>query len=368
LGQKNYKWYYILYFRDSNGKTYYGRTEKEVNEKRKDKKNDLAISPKTTFGDYISNWLTYKQGEIEQTTYQTYEGYILNLILRFKDYNLAKKQIGSLSPRVFQTYLNALAKHYSRGSIIKMWAMIKQCVKYGELQNELPPNTTAMVKVPIESRVAHKKKEIPFLSEEQADKLYETLNYRDKKNVRRYINSTNAHGLILILYTGMRAGELVALKWKNVDMKNKKIKIEESAAIVKDENGKYTCIDKVPKSPASIRYIPLPNRALEMLEYFKENNVSTNPNDYVCLTGNGTKISKRNLNHTLDSMCDAAGLPRISVHALRHSYGSILLSKGINIKIISELLGHAKIAITYDIYIGIKEEEKEAAIEAAFNN
>ena len=356
-------------YRDPKGKTYYGKTQKEVKEKlaKKKEETELKISPKTTFGDYISSWLLFKQGKIEQTTYQSYEEYIRNMLLRYKKYNLAKKQIGNLSPKVFQQYLNSLATHYSRGSIIKIWQIIKQCVRYGELQNELPYNTTAMVKVPLESNVASKKKEIPFLSEDQADLLYQTLNHRDKNNVRRYIKSPNAHAIILILYTGMRLGETAALKWKNVDLKNKRIKVAESAAFLKDENGNTISIDKTPKTKAGIRYIPLPDRAIEMIQFFKENDASTNKDDYVCQSSIGTKIHKRNLNHTLERMCRDAGLPRLHIHALRHSYGSMLLANGIDIKVISQLLGHANISITYDIYIGIKEEEKTAAVEAAFN-
>lgn len=371
-GKKIINGYKYYTYRDSNGKTYYGKTQKIVKEKiEKDKAKPetalLKISPKTTFGEYISDWLLFKEGDIEQTTYEKYESFIDCMILRYKNHNLANTQIGSLSPRLFQQYLNTLAKQYSRASIIKIWSIIKQCVKFGELQNELPINTTAMVKVPIESKVAHKKKEITFLDESQADILYQTLDYRDKNNVRRYYNSPNAHALILILYSGMRAGELIALKWKNVDIAKKKIKVAESAAIVKGNDGKKISIDKVPKSKSSIRYIPLPNRAMEMIKYFKEHNASTGPDDYVCLSGNNTKLMRRNLNHTLRRMCKDAELPRLSVHCLRHSYGSMLLANDINIKVISELLGHANISITYDIYIGIKEEEKEAAIEAAFN-
>ena len=106
---------------------------------------------------------------------------------------------------------------------------------------------------------------------------------------------------------------------------------------------------------------------MEMIKYFKENNKSTNADDYVCLSSNNTKLNPNNINHTLKRMCKDANLPTLSVHCLRHSYGSILLAEDINIQVISELLGHANISITYDIYIGIKEDDKIAAIESAFN-
>ena len=361
VGKRQY-----FFFRDSDGNYTYGKTKQEVKEKLEDNQK-LSISPKTTFGEYISEWLLFKKGKIEQTTYEAYENLIYNMILKFKSYNLANKQIQYLTPKVFQSYLNTLATSYSRSSITKIWAIIKQCIKYGETQNELPTNLTSMVSVPLESNVAHKKKEIPFLNEAQAEQLYDVLNYRDKNNVRRYNSSNNAHAIILILYTGMRVSEMIALKWKNVDLKNKTIKIVESAAVVTDDNGNRIPIDKPPKSKSSIRSIPLPERAVEMIKYFKKVNASTRQTDYVCQTSNGTKINRRNISHTLEAMCKDANLPYLNVHALRHSYGSILLSKGVNIKIISELLGHANVSITYDIYIGIKEDEKKSAVEEAFN-
>ena len=359
--------YYV--YRDANGKKTYGRTQKEVKEKlAKKEEQNLVISEKTLFGVYITNWLEFKQNEVEQTTFEAYEDLINNMIIKYKRHSLANIQIGALTPMVFQQYLNSLAKNYSRASITKIWALIKQCVKYGEKMNEIPPNTTYMVKVPIESKVAHKKKVVPFLSMEQANTFYDVLNYRDKNNVQRYKRSNNAHALILILYTGMRAGEMIALKWKNVDLKNKTIKIEETAATVKgEEDGKRVAIDKIPKTPSSVRTIPLPQRAIEMINYFAENDEATGPNDYVCVSSNGTKINRRNLSHTLTSICKDAGLPQLNVHALRHSYGSILLSQGTNIKIISELLGHSDISVTYNIYIGISEDDKQSAVEAAFD-
>ena len=122
--------------------------------------------------------------------------------------------------------------------------------------NELPPNTTYMVKVPIESKVAHKKKDVPFLSMDQANAFYDVPNYRDKNNVQGYKRSNNAHALILILYTGMRAGE--------------------------------------------------------MIKYFADNDEATGDNDYVCVSSNGTKINRRNLSHTLASVCKDTGLPMLS--------------------------------------------------------
>lgn len=361
-GKKTINGYKYFTYRTPEGKTIYGKTQKEIKEKLSKQIKHLEISPKTLFGDYILDWLTFKQGEIEQTTYQTYEDLINSMVIKFGFYNISTKQISQLSPKVFQKYLNSLALQYSRSSITKIWVIIKQCLKYGELQNELPSNLATMVKVPLESKVAVKKKEIPFLTMEQANIFYDMLEYKDERNISRFKTSNNAHALVLILYTGMRVGELIALKWKNVDLDNKRIHIVESSANIK-ENGKTISVDKAPKTESSVRYVPLPDRAIEMLEYFRK----IRKNEYVCISKNGMKMNRRNISHTLNSMCKYANLPQLNIHALRHSYGSILLSQGVDIKIISELLGHSNITTTYNVYIGIREDDKQSAVEQAFN-
>lgn len=355
-GKKTINGYVYKTYRTPEGKTYYGKSEKEIKDKMSKQMFQPTTSNKITFGDYILEWLKFKQSEIEDTTYNGYSDLINCMIINYRDYRLSTKLISSLNSKVFQKYLNSLASNYSRNSIVKIWAIIKQCIKYGEIQGELPSNLIAMVKVPLESKVANKKKEIPFLTIEQADKLYELI------NTPKYEHSNNAHALILILYTGMRVGEAIALKWDNVE--NSNIHIVESAAIVR-ENGKNVQIDKAPKTINSVRWIPLPDRAIEMIEYFKKQKLS---DEYVCVTSVGTKMNRRNMSRTLSAMCKDANLPNLNIHALRHSYGSMLLSQGVDIKIISELLGHSNISTTYDIYIGIKEEEKNMAVQKALSN
>lgn len=151
-----------------------------------------------------------KKNTIEQSTYYVYLDLINSLLINYKEYDLCNKQLHNLSPKVFQEYLNSLAEKYSRASILKIWQLIKQCVTYGETQNELNTNLLVMV-------------------------------------------------------------------------------------------------DKTTKTETSKRIIPLPARGMEMIKYFDEFNPNHKPDDLVCLTSNKTKISRRNINRTLDGMCRDAG-------------------------------------------------------------
>ena len=107
------------YFRDSNGKYTYGKTVKEVNEKLKKNKETFVLDNKTTFGEYIQEWLRTKRSSIEPTTYDCYETMINSQILNFKVYDICNVQLNNLSSKKFQEYLDALATKYSRATIKK---------------------------------------------------------------------------------------------------------------------------------------------------------------------------------------------------------------------------------------------------------
>lgn len=369
-GTKIINGYKYHFFRDSNGHYIYGKTVKSVKEKYlKYKENQFVVSDRTTFGEYIKHWLKTKIKTLEPTTYDCYETMIESQIVNFKEYDISNQQLHNLSSIKFQKYLNVLATKYSRSTIQKIWAIIKQCIKYGEIEGVIPTNCTSLVKIPLESQVAVKKKEVPFLSIDEANKLYETLYVTYSNGVLRF--NENAHAIILIMYSGARISEILALKWKNVDIKNRTIYIEESTAQRKsrDESPKkYITYDKTPKNSHSVRKVPLPKRGMEMINYFESKNKSHTPNDYVCINSNKNPLMRRNVNKTLKSMLKYAGLQECSAHALRHTYGSILLQNGVEIKKVSELLGHNNVSTTYDIYIGILEKDKASEVERVFDN
>ena len=85
---------------------------------------------------------------------------------------------------------------------------------------------------------------------------------------------------------------------------------------------------------------------------------------FIIHTKSGTPIAPRTFEQTLELMCRAAGIRKVGVHALRHTYATRLFEKGVDIKVISELLGHSSTEITYKVYIHVIEAMKETAVEA----
>ena len=165
-----------------------------------------------------------------------------------------------------------------------------------------------------------------------------------------------------MLYTGLRIGECIGLKWENVDMDKKCIYVNTTVSIVKDrENGGYKENISTTKTKKSTRTVPLSNKAIEALEIAKQQN--TTPS-IVFQSGTGTRINARNVSRCLESILTNAGtkLEQAGLHALRHTFASKLIRKKVDIKIISELLGHKKVSTTYDIYAHLIDGETQMAI------
>ena len=235
--------------------------------------------------------------------------------------------------------------------------------------------TLKLVRLPKESNVAVKAKEIPFIDENDMNILYNEAFHTIGSNKRcMYGNASKL--LVLIMYTGLRVSEACALRWEDVDIANKTLRVKSSLSKVKersidrqalkneDGTSKYSIISKTPKTGNSIRTIPLPRRAVEILEYFENCNPNHKPTDYICLTNAGKPYEKRQVERCLTRMPKNSNCSRkdYTPHSLRHGYGSILISKGADIKLVSELLEHSDVTFTYNVYIGIFQEDKRKAV------
>lgn len=371
-GEKKIKGAVYKYYRDAKGAYTYGKTDAEVKRKLKNKN---AIQEKKeedkkaiVFGDYILYWLDSIQTSIEEPTFISYEDAIYSRLINFKKYDLANIELTDLKPEMFQDYLNCLSKSYSLASIQKTWGLIKRCVAIGEIKGDIAPLYLQLtVKTPSESKVAHKKKNIPVPSKEDMELLTQEINRKDSNGNAWYGNAAKV--TLLIMYTGMRVSEACALKWENVNLDKKEIYVENSLAKTRNRIGgenkyQYGSRIKGAKTKNSIRTIPLPDIAIEVLDYFKKYYYSDN--GFVCINDkNRNHYTSRQVERTMErivnnSKCETK---TYTPHSLRHGYGSILLSKGVDIKIVSELLGHKDVSFTYNVYISIFEKDKHDAVQ-----
>ena len=152
-------------------------------------------------------------------------------------------------------------------------------------------------------------------------------------------------GCVLILETGLRAGEALALEWGDVDEEKRTLKVNKNLVRV---DGKNT-VQRSTKTESGRRTIPLNSRALEAVQHLKAQQVAGCP--YAFATQSGKHLCYRNLLAIMEKACEAAGVEHRGLHALRHSFASNLYARGVEVKIISKLLGHASVEITYNRYI-----------------
>jgi integrase len=181
---------------------------------------------------------------------------------------------------------------------------------------------------------------------------------------RRYVNGG---AMDLILNTGLRMGEALALQWTDINWKKNTVSVTKNLIRVKNRSAKgkkYKLIlQEKPKTEKSKRIIPLNKAALAALEDLKTA-PGFKPDGFIIHNKNGGAVLPRTLEETLENMCSAVGIHKIGVHALRHTYATRLFEKGVDIKIISELLGHSSTEITYRIYVHVIDALKESAVEA----
>lgn len=288
-GTKTVKEYLYHYYRSEDGKYTYGRTIKEVKEKLKSNANKPISSKTSTFKSYGMNWLrTVKALELEARTYDEYENIIEN---RIGNHNIGSRQLHSITSDTWQSFVNELSGKYALGTIKKTWGIIKQIVTYAEAKGDIREGTLKLVRLPKEANVAVKAKEVPFIDETDMNILYnEAFHTVGTKN--RYLYGNASKLLVLIMYTGLRVSEACALKWTDIDLANKTLRVQSSLSRVKERSA-----DR---------------------------------------------------------------------QSLKNEDGSAkykIISKGADIKLVSELLGHSDVTFTYNVYIGVFQEDKRKAVD-----
>lgn len=358
-----------VFYRDAEGKYFYGKTEKAVKAKIKQVKSvsKMTVSDKKeqTFGEYMLLWLQSIRTGIEPTTYQSYLDAVNARLINYKAYDLANVRLAELSSKMLQDYLNSLAERYSLNSIKKVWGLIKTCIRYAEAKTDIEPMYLQVtVTTPSEANVSVKRKAIQVPSADEMRMIYEEALATCANGSKRYGNA--AYVIILIMYTGMRVSEAIGLQWKDVNIQRKEISVNQSLARVCDHEsgeGSYSYKIKATKPKDSIRKISLPDKAMEAILYFRKYYLSDS--DFVCVNDkNRNHYTRRQIERTLERIVlnSKCTLKEYSPHSLRHGYGSILLSMGTDIKIVSELLGHSDVPFTYNVYIDIFDRDKQDAV------
>lgn len=168
-----------------------------------------------------------------------------------------------------------------------------------------------------------------------------------------------------VLQTGLRTGELIGLKWSDIDFENRTMKIERTMEY-RYKVGEWRV--GPPKSKSGYRTIPLTDEAILILENQRSKNKSLKLvpmewKDIVFLCRKETPVKNSTYDTGLFKYCDRVGIPRFSMHILRHTFATRCIEGGMKPKTLQKILGHSNIGITMNLYVHITEDEKHREID-----
>lgn len=168
-----------------------------------------------------------------------------------------------------------------------------------------------------------------------------------------------------ILQTGLRTGELVGLKWNDVDFENRTVKIQRSMEY-RHSVGVWRVGE--PKSDSGYRTIPLTDEAVRILMAQKEKNkkikvIPMEWSEYIFLSRKGEPVKNSTYDTALFKICEKARINKFSMHVLRHTFATRCIEGGMMPKTLQKILGHSNIGITMNLYVHITEEEKQKEID-----
>ena len=191
-----------------------------------------------------------------------------------------------------------------------------------------------------------------------SEKKVECFSVSEQKKIEQYIlneENTRLFGILLCLYTGLRIGELLALEWSDIDMSKGELRVNKTCHYGKDEKGVFGRINDIPKTQASIRTIPIPKQLMPRLREAKKKSRSTH------VVANGSNlISIRSYQRSFSALLKKLNIQHRGFHSLRHTFATRALECGMDVKTLSEILGHKNPTVTLNRYAhSLMEHKKE---------
>ena len=369
--------YMARYTTNGKRKAIYGATHEEVRNKLNEVLSDIAkgiyIEPKKdTVEMWLNEWLvTYALPTVKQSTYISYEGYVRIHL----GPELGSAKLTALTTEQIQRFFNKKHRGYdgkkglSPKTLKNMYNMFNATLEQAVINNRLIRNPLRGVKLPSVT-----KKEIDILSAEEQALLHIAATASSE---------IPAFGIVFTLSTGVRLGELLGFQWGDINMKKRSIrvkrtvgrlqKVDEDGKLLGKESGTATTelVIRSPKSITSQREIPLFNelwaglmeyrdKQREMLDAF---GIPFNEKTHIFCMPTGKVYDPRTYEDLFKRTLKAAELPDINFHALRHTFATRALEAGMDVKVLSTILGHAQASTTLNLYAHALPDHKRVSME-----
>lgn len=348
---------YILFY-DENGKAkyryLYAKTYAEAKKKLLNEQaqtiNFVSSKSNITYGKWLDDWLICKKVIVKESSYIRYRNTIDNHIRP----ELGKYPVSKISSELIENFIIKKSQNgklsgggLSNKSLSDIMVIIKETFKFAQSHGEIV--NCNFNKLP--TRKTNNEMRVLSVAEEQ-------------KLVSIVSNNTDRYklGILICLYTGIRIGELCALKCKNISITDKTLKIEATMQRLQCED--INCVSKTkiiittPKTYNSVRTIPLPDFLLEKIIPF-----IAVPDAYL-LSGNSIDIVEpRTMQNRFKSYLKQATVPDANFHSLRHTFATRCVEVGFDVKTLSEILGHSSVKVTLDKYVHSSMQLKRMSME-----
>ncbi len=315
-------------------------------------RNDVKASRnKEAYHHWLDEWLRSKRLSVKESTYMRYVKTIENHIKPA----LGKYPIGKISTELMEQYVADKLHHgrldasggLSSKTVSDIMLVIKESFKYAE--------ACGVDTVCRFDRISFKKttKEMRVLSVTEEQQLMSVL-----------MDTTDRYklGVFICLYTGIRIGELCALKWKHISLSEKTVKVEQTMQRLQYESivsdSKTRIIVTEPKSHSAYRTIPLPDFVIDVIIPF------VGYSEGYILSDNGCSVVEpRTMQNHFKAYLAEGNIEDSNFHALRHTFATRCVEAGFDIKTLSEILGHASVKITLDKYVHSSMEQKRLSMD-----
>lgn len=298
---------------------------------------------KMTLNELISDWLRSIKPKVKQTSYARYSSIFSNYISD----TIGRVQLSELKPIHITRFYTEKAETLAPSTVRTVHNIINGSLRWAVKMKLIKENPAAGVELP-----RSKQRTFTIWTPEEVNRFLQVA--RNRRAYPIYY---------LALMTGMRRGEILGLKWKDIDFQNSIIRVSRSWTKTDEAN----VFSEGGKTENSRRSIHVSKSVLDVLEAHREKQMEEHKqlgitSEFVFTNSNGELYHPDVITQAFRETQEAAGVPRIRFHDLRHTHASILLQKGVHPKIVSERLGHSSITITLDLYSHlIPSIQKEAA-------
>lgn len=301
-------------------------------------------------GDYVHMYIdTYKKNKIKPSSLSRDYGICNNQIKKC----IGGYSISKLTTSIIQQHMiNALTNDgYSLSTIHKAYVLLNEALNKAVQENRILKNPCLGVTLPSKSVV--KPKEIEILTDEEVQKFLEVA------STDRYPNGL---AISLVLYTGLRCGELCALTMSDIDLKRKIINVHKNISVGYVGSKRTLTVQEGTKTKPK-REVPLNDKAVKIIKAVQKK-YNLKSGDFFLYTMKDTIPDTSTIGCTYNNMLKYAGIEgKTGIHTLRHTFASALIKQGTDIKIVSEILGHSSVSFTYNTYIHLTSSQKFNAIK-----